>query len=84
MISENEAKAYLEELKEYMESNGEDPEKIGKTFFEVYWSKAQVSTITVISKMSSFSLLILYKYNYFIYNAWVENICDLNVLSTLQ
>ena len=25
-----------------------------------------------------------YKYNYFIYNAWVENICDLNVLSTLQ
>jgi len=25
-----------------MESNGEEPEKIGKTFFEVYWSKAQM------------------------------------------
>ena len=58
MISENEAKAYLEELKEYMEANGEEPEKIGKTFFEVYWSKAQVNTINVISKIQYFFLML--------------------------
>ena len=77
MISENEAKAYLEELKEYMESNGEDPEKIGKTFFEVYWSKAQVSTINVISRIL-FSLLILS------FDTWIENIGNMIFLSSLQ
>ena len=29
---------------DYMEQNGEDPHDNGKTFYEVYWSKAQVFT----------------------------------------
>jgi len=42
VLSQTEATNYLTELTEYMKINGEDPEKIGKTFYECYWSKAQV------------------------------------------
>jgi hypothetical protein len=42
VLSQEEAINYLCQLTDYMEANNEDPKKIGKTFFEVYWSKAQV------------------------------------------
>ena len=42
VLSLVEASNYLSQLKDYMKHNGEDPETVGKTLFEVYWSKAQV------------------------------------------
>ena len=49
MLSRDEAANYLIQLTDYMERNGEDPKTIGKTFFEVYWSKAQVQLQLFIS-----------------------------------
>ena len=45
VLSQTEATNYLTELTDYMKINGEDPEKIGKTFYECYWSKAQVQIL---------------------------------------
>ena len=42
VLDKDEAQKYLAELKQYMKCNGENPEEIGKTFYEVYWSKPQV------------------------------------------
>jgi len=38
-----------------MEVNGEDPKTIGKTFFEVYWSKAQVNELNFFLSLLSTS-----------------------------
>ena len=42
VLGHAEASNYLNELTDYMKQNGEDPEAVGNTLFEVYWSKAQV------------------------------------------
>ena len=42
VIPREEAEEILKELKEYMVENGEDPNEEGTTFYEIYWSKAQV------------------------------------------
>ena len=42
MLSKEEAASFYDQLTDYMENNGEDPKAVGKTFYEVYWSKAQV------------------------------------------
>lgn len=42
VLSQSEATNCLNELTDYMKLNGEDPEVIGRTFYECYWSKAQV------------------------------------------
>ena len=44
VLSKEVANQYHRSLVDYMEQNGEDPHDNGKTFYEVYWSKAQVST----------------------------------------
>ena len=60
VLSQTEATNYLKELTDYMKLNGEDPEKIGKTFYECYWSKAQVQILFSLYETSyikkSFSL----------------------------
>ena len=42
VLSKEEAASFYDQLTDYMENNGEDPKAVGKTFYEVYWSKAQV------------------------------------------
>ena len=42
VLSREEAVNCYRQLADYMESNGEDPKAVGKTFYDVYWSKAQV------------------------------------------
>ena len=44
VLSKEVANQYHRSLVDYMEQNGEDPHDNGKTFYEVYWSKAQVFT----------------------------------------
>ena len=41
-IDKIEAWKILDEIKDYMTKNGEDPEDVDKTFYEIYWSKPQV------------------------------------------
>ena len=44
-FDEEEASEILDGLKEYMLENGQDPEDQSRTFYEIYWSKAQVLEI---------------------------------------
>lgn len=45
LLDQTTAKEILHDLKEYMKENGEDPDDPQAIFFEIYWSKAQVSKI---------------------------------------
>ncbi len=42
VISKLGAEETLSNLRSYMIQNGENPDEMGRTFFEVYWSKPQV------------------------------------------
>ncbi len=41
VLPPSEASEILSDLEAYMRANGEDPSDPGKTFYEVYWSRAQ-------------------------------------------
>ena len=53
VLSKEVANQYYDSLVDYMEQNGEDPHDNGKTFYEVYWSKAQVFTTLLIRMKKS-------------------------------
>jgi len=42
VLTKSEAQHKLEDLREYMKRNGEDPDNAKCTFYDIFWSKPQV------------------------------------------
>ena len=78
MLSKEVANQYHRSLVDYMEQNGEDPHDNGKTFYEVYWSKAQVFTKILIRikiiKLIYKKFIMYNSYNFFSIRLMLVNI----------